>query len=393
MNLELGFSFTILNDSYAAGLGGLCVGGLFLLPFALKYGRRPVYVLSLAIEGGIAIWTAQMHDVTDLMLVNIGSCLFGALCEVMVQMTVADIYFVHQRGRMNAIYVWVLQIGSSLAPLAAGYITVSQDWRWVWWWSAILLGASFIVFIFFYEETMSACTIRGISNRSSDREEITKMDQSQDPALYEIGSIDGPDDHLTEITIDPSIPVKTYWKKLSLWTSSPTSFTFLFRHCYQPFLVLANIPAVLYISLLDGAMTAAVIIPITVYSSHMTLPPYNFTAEQIGLLGLPLFVGTLLGALVSGPLSDWMILRIARKNSGIYEPEMRLWLALAFTPFLAAGLLMFGIGVDKGIPWPFICVSLGLISFGSTPPTSLALTYITDAYTEVCIVSPWIGVE
>lgn len=392
MSLDLGFSYDILNDSYAAGCGALCVGGIFLLPFAVKYGRRPLYVLSLAVQCGIAIWSARIQSAGDLIMVNILGCFVGALCEVMMQMTVADVFFVHQRGLMNSIYVWILIIGSSLAPLAAGYVTVSQGWRWVWWWTAILIGVFLILMFFLYEETKYDChAIVGLPSvgRPSQDDLTSQVDREDEEAKSsppkDANNSVAPRQQLAleEVEIDATIPVKPYWKKLALWSSSPDSFRSLIRHCYQPFFILWNIPAVLYMSILNGAMTTSAIMPITVYSIYMTLPPYNFSPQQIGLLGLPSFIGTLVATLICGPLSDWIILQMARRNGGIYEPEMRLWLILAFTPFMAAGLLMFGIGLDKGLPWPFVCVGLGLSSFGMTPAMSLSLTYLTDAYTEV----------
>jgi MFS family permease len=137
MNIQLGFSFEILEDSYAAGCGSLCIGAFFMIPFALTFGRRPVYLFSTAAQLAICIWSAKMETVADFMMVNILSCFFGALSEVIVQMTVADIYFVHQRGLINSIYVWFMNSGANLAPLAAGYITVAHGWRMVWWWIAI----------------------------------------------------------------------------------------------------------------------------------------------------------------------------------------------------------------------------------------------------------------
>ncbi|EXJ81171.1 hypothetical protein A1O3_07461 [Capronia epimyces CBS 606.96] len=391
MNLDLGFSYEILNDSYAAGCGALCVGGVLFLPFALKYGRRPVYILSLLIQAGVSIWSAKQQNVADLVLVNTLCCLVGALAEVMAQMTVVDIFFVHQRGRMNSFYVWTLTIGSSLAPLAAGYVTGSQGWRWVWWWMAILLGGCALVFFFCYEETKyEGHMILGIPQTSHAREQADPVAETEDakPDPSCVVDVEPPTDHeledpASEVRIDPTIPKKSYRSRRALWTSSPTSLRSLFRHSYQPFLILVNIPAVSYMAILNGATTSAALIPITVYSTYMTLPPYNFSPEQIGLLGIPAFVGTMLAALICGPLSDWMILRLAKRNHGIYEPEMRLWLILAFTPFVAAGLLMFGIGLNNGLPWPFVCVGLGLAAFGATPANGLSLTYLTDAYGEI----------
>ncbi|KAJ5176619.1 uncharacterized protein N7482_002496 [Penicillium canariense] len=48
LNAELGFSFALLNDSYAAGCGAVHRRCDFV-PFALKFGRRPIYILSTAV--------------------------------------------------------------------------------------------------------------------------------------------------------------------------------------------------------------------------------------------------------------------------------------------------------------------------------------------------------
>lgn len=48
MNELMRFSYQLLNDSYAAGSAAFAVGGPLLIPFALKWGRRPVYVSSTA---------------------------------------------------------------------------------------------------------------------------------------------------------------------------------------------------------------------------------------------------------------------------------------------------------------------------------------------------------
>lgn len=54
-----------------------------------------------------------------------------------------------------------------------------------------------------------------------------------------------------------------------------------------------------------------------------------------------------------------------------------------FAPFLPAGLLMFGIGLNNGAPWPVLAVGLGLVGVGTTPASSISLTYLTDSYTLV----------
>ncbi|OJJ07582.1 hypothetical protein ASPVEDRAFT_142435 [Aspergillus versicolor CBS 583.65] len=385
LNLELGFSFALLNDSYAAGCGALAIGGVILIPFALKFGRRPVYVLSTAIQCGISVWSARMQNVADLMLVNILSCIVGALAEVMVQMTVADVYFVHERGLMNTIYYWFMTFGTTLAPLAGGYITLSQGWRWVWWWMAILFGAGLVAFVFLYEETMfTASLIDGVPviNETVQEPDFSKKEPGA-PVSQNMNAAKDEAMPFDPVQIDYSIPKKKYWRKLALWANSPISFGQLAKHTYQPFLIMFSIPAVFFMAVEYGIMTACTTVPVTTLSSVMTLPPYNFGSSQIGLMGIPPFIGACLSAITCGPLSDVIVLYLARRNGGIFEPEMRLWFCLVFVPFVPAGLFMFGIGLDRGSHWLLPAFGLGITSFGIVPASSAALTYLTDAYTDI----------
>lgn len=381
---ELGFSFAVLNDSYAAGCGALAVGAIILVPFSLKLGRRPIYVFSTAAQCGLSVWLAKMQNVADLMAPNVLTCIVGALAEVMVQMTVADIYFVHQRGLANTVYYWVMTVGVSLSPLAGGYITSSQGWRWVWWWMVILLGAGFVAFLFFYEETMFPRPIDGFAASEAHAvKQLTKKEDPELPTAQHVPSLEKEPAELGPVTIDPSIPKKSYRQKLALWSISPLPWDQAAKHAYQPLLILLSFPGVFFMALEYGVMTACTTVPVTTLSAVMPLPPYNFGPQQIGLMGIPQFIGVSLATLVTGPVSDRLAIFLAKRNRGIFEPEMRLWLALGFTLFVPAGLFMFGIGLNNGSHWLLPAFGLGVSAFGIVPASSAALTYLTDAYTDV----------
>ncbi|KAF7586059.1 hypothetical protein BBP40_009625 [Aspergillus hancockii] len=70
------------------------------------------------------------------------------------------------------------------------------------------------------------------------------------------------------------------------------------RHSMEPFILLFTVPAIFFVSVVYGAMAAAGAVPVTALSSYMTLPPYNFTASHIGLIGLPPFIGTSIAVLI-----------------------------------------------------------------------------------------------
>lgn len=89
-----------------------------------------MYIISAAVDLATAIWQAKMQNVGDLFGSNIISGLAGAISETICQMTIADIFFVHQRGTANGIFIIMVNIGAFLGPVAAGYSAESQGWRW-----------------------------------------------------------------------------------------------------------------------------------------------------------------------------------------------------------------------------------------------------------------------
>ncbi|KAL4940530.1 hypothetical protein BDV06DRAFT_196352 [Aspergillus oleicola] len=384
MHEQLNFSWAALNNSYAIGCGFLGIGAVIFTPLSLKFGRRPLYLISILIVFAVAIWSAKMQKAAELMLVNVFSCAAGALSEVMVQMTIADVFFVHQRGVMNAIFIWTAQIGGSVGPLVAGFVTVSQGWRWVWWWNVIFLGVCLALFGFLYEETKYIPPPGLIAETSSVTEASIKGKHADDKSIKIIRttSLDQPRTPPPSTTI-MDIRKKTYRERLTLITSTPGEWSNFTRHFWLPFVMLATMPAILYSALSYGAQVAVQNTLSTTMSGHMTLPPYNFNSDQIGLMNLPQFIGVSIGSLIIGPLSDRFILYRARRNRGIYEPETRLWLLLPFIPFVLGGALLYGIGIQKGLAWPIIAVGIGVCSFGVAPINVVLLTYISDAYTDI----------
>ncbi|KAL2825001.1 MFS general substrate transporter [Aspergillus cavernicola] len=412
MNEELGFSYGVLNDSYAAGCAALGLGSVLLIPFALKFGRRPLYIFSTVVQFGMSIWFAKMQTVLDLMLINILQCFFASLAESIVQMTIADVFFVHQRGRMNTLYVWVWLLATYLGPLIAGYVAKGQGWRWIWWWNVIIFGISILFVVFGYEETkysspaptLMASNTPEIEIRRPSGSALAKAFSSEKTGMAEgekskvrethdlagfssIPAIESATAYnITTVTINPNIPKKTYWERLAVFTTTPPSSETtdsFFCHMYQPLILLATIPAIAYAALVYGILVGLGDVMSTTMSTYLPEPPYNFTTDQVGLMHLPRMIGVTIGALITGPLSDWWIVYISRRRGGIYDPEVRLWCVIPFLLFVPAGALLFGIGLNNQLSWPVIAVGLALYNIGVTPINSLIITYLTDSYKEI----------
>ncbi|RMZ82503.1 hypothetical protein DV737_g1993, partial [Chaetothyriales sp. CBS 132003] len=338
---ELEFSIDTMNEGAATNYAGLAVGCILFIPFVHKYGRRPLYLFSTALQFAACIWQAKMQTKGDLIGSSLVSGLGGAISETLVQITIADLFFVHQHATMNGFYLFSTVTGAFLGPVASGYVVVSQGWRWIWWWCVIFLGITLLLISVFFEESKYILLIVG------GRTETGRGESRKDSASHSTGQDDKkPDLTLTTerslTVLDPNIKLKSYRQRLALITKTDAS---VIHHLYQPIVVLFSFPAVTYTALTFGSTLAWFAIMTSVQATYLILPPYNFTAVSIGLMNLPPFIGSCLGFFVGGIMSDRSILWLARRNRGIYEPEMRLWLALPSALLLPAGILMFGFGL------------------------------------------------
>lgn len=142
-------------------------------------------------------------------------------------------------------------------------------------------------------------------------------------------------------------------------------------------------PAVAYTALIYGSLLAWFSVVVSSYSVYFTLPPYNFSSAGIGLLNLGPFIGSVFGSIYGGILNDWLIIRLSRRNKGVYEPEMRLWSALPAVILLPGSLLMIGLTMARGMPWIIPAVGTGIYGFTFATLGDISLTYAMDCYQEV----------
>lgn len=150
---ELGFSIDLLNAGSAINYGGLAIGCIFFIPLVHRFGRRPMYIFSNLLQLASCVWFAVTETRGDFVGSNLLSGLGGAISETIVQMTIADLFFVHQHATMNGWYLFATFVGADLGPVASGYIVESQGWRWTWWWCVLFLGISLLLSIFAFDES------------------------------------------------------------------------------------------------------------------------------------------------------------------------------------------------------------------------------------------------
>ncbi|KAK5071881.1 hypothetical protein LTR64_004340 [Lithohypha guttulata] len=373
---EINTSVYVLNASAAGNYAGLAVGCIFFMPFVHKYGRRPLYLFSSAVQLAGCIWQAKVVDNSGIIGANILTGLGGAICETVVQITIADIFFVHQHATMNGWYLLLTSIGAFLGPVASGYVAEGQGWRWMWWWCVIFLSIQLFVSIFFYEESKYVPQSREIPGNQSNH-----IFSDQKVAVSNFTSLEPVQrGNVTEVHIDPTIKRKSYLQRMAMVTKTDAP---IFRHIYQPFIILFTFPAVTYTAVTFGCVLACFAILVTVQAIYLIEPPYNFGPDGVGLMQLPPFIGAFIGFFVGGWLNDKSIMWLSKRNQGIYEPEQRMWMAIPASVTIPVGLLMFGIGIANGAHWIVLAVGAAIFGFGFLVCLDIALAYCTDCYQDI----------
>ncbi|PYH42370.1 MFS general substrate transporter [Aspergillus saccharolyticus JOP 1030-1] len=378
-NAELGISWANLNNSFAANLAGLAVGCILLVPFAIKYGRRSVYILSTAVQFATAIWNASLNSTGELLAVNVLSGLAGAVSEALVQMTIVDIFFVHQRASANGMYNLMVNTGAYLAPVAAGYCATAQGWRWIWWWTAIMLGLNLILFIFFFEESKYIPVLlsrpdEDVQTRTAAAAAAMETTKFPKQTSIEEGSLP------TSVAPSASYTTKSYRERMAFITKTDNS---LLEHIKRPLVVLIGFPAVTFTALVWGCFLSWFSILATTQSTYLAYPPYAYNASQIGLFSLPPFIGGVFGAALGGPVNDWYILWRAKRNNGIFEPETRLHLGIPAILATPLGILLFGLGLAWGWPWWSLALGSGIFGCAFTSIGACSLAYLSDCYQDI----------
>ncbi|EPS45420.1 hypothetical protein H072_598 [Dactylellina haptotyla CBS 200.50] len=402
---ELGIGYDIYNDAAGVLFAGIGYFAPFVAALATLYGRRVGYLVSMVLGLIGSIWFAKVMTIGD----TIGNQLFVGMsesgAETIVQLSLIDIFYSHRIGTALAIYILATSVGTYLGPLVGGYIAGGPlGWRWVPWLGVIFYAVSIVVFYFGLEETYfdrerylqyyakdtpgvavkGAKTVEGGEKGAGEKSSTDNEDPEKKMTIDETTA---PPEPLIQKGGDPRVK-KTYWESIALITPASNLKGWggkqYLQRLIQGFRVFA-FPAVIFSGLQWGAQDAWLTFYLTTEDGLWYDEPYNYSNYGVALMNVPCLIGAIIGCMYAGPLSDWFVIWMAKRNNGVKEAEYRLYLALANLIISPAGLLIFGIGSARGWYWPRPYVGLGFIGFGWGCAGDVAMAYLVDCYPDMVI--------
>ncbi|KDQ58236.1 hypothetical protein JAAARDRAFT_206902 [Jaapia argillacea MUCL 33604] len=373
----------VTANAVAASNGDLVValGCIMMLqaPFAVKYGRRPVFLISSLILFTCSIWSAVSTGLPSFVASRVFQGFGMAAFEALVTATIADIYFVHERGFRVAVWGLAILCGINVAPIVNGYVIESNTlgWRWCFWLVTIFLGIAMVLVYLFVPET------------SYDRRQEVELDvdspatkvtsETRETDSMEKGSTSEKEQPLEQIeSASGYLPAKTFVEELRPWSGTIRPISMV-EVLLRPFPFILS--PVVWFAIFSYGLTTCWLVVLSVISSIVFgSPPYNFNASQVGLVSIGPLIAGILTTFIAGPLCDYSASWFAKRNKGIYEPESRLYIMVFMLVLQVAGFAFWALMQSRGVHWIGPVVMYSIINAGQGIGSTAIVTYVIDVH-------------
>ncbi|EJD08432.1 MFS general substrate transporter [Fomitiporia mediterranea MF3/22] len=363
--------------------------GIFTLvqgSLGIKIGRRPVYLFASACQFFTCIWAAKSTNITSFTPARVFQGLGMAPYEALATASIGDIFFVHERGLRVSIWNFAIGGGIAVTPIVNGPVISTLGWRWTFWLIMIAFGISLVLVIFLMPETMYDRRIASKTNGIGSFADKAELDRNSSPSKSD-ESREAVD--IEEIDRSPSISTnpqeisqkglkpKTFLEELKPWSYSGD---ISFIKSLLRLLPFTLSPAVWFTFFAYGCTTVWFGVVSIIYSLVFGSAPYFFDAKTVGLISIGPFIGSIIGTVIAGPLSDWSVKWASRRNKGIYEPEFRLFLLIPMFVIEIAAYVGWAIMQPKGLPWIGPVMMYSMIVGGQCIGATAICSYLIDVH-------------
>ncbi|KAJ5917163.1 hypothetical protein N7466_010717 [Penicillium verhagenii] len=341
-DIALDVGVSIQRVSYLTSLQIAILGGapLFWKPLSTRFGRRPIFLLSLILSCVCNIGCAKSPDYASMAACRALVAFFISPAMAIGSGVVTETFFRHERARYMGIWTVMVTLGVPIGPFIFGFVTQRVGYRWIYWILAITNGVQLVLYLFFGPET------RYIGDDVQSKESAFKRE------------------YTSLRRIDPTpLKLSEFFHPLSLFTNIPVLLAAI---AYSMVFLFASV-------------MGSVEVPQLLQSK------FELNAQQLGLQFLGLIIGSLLGEQLGGVMSDmWMNAR-ARRIGRKPAPEYRLWLSYIGFLLAIAGMVVFLVCTEqaKEGQWTVTpVIGTGIAAFGNQVVTTVLTTYAVDTYPQ-----------
>lgn len=327
--IYFGRSFTDMALLTGYHLLGVGFAGFLFVPSARIWGKRHVYLFGAITIIYSSAWAgANGKDYKSLLWARIFQGIGLAPFEALVNASVGDLYFVHERGLRMALSNLALFGGAFFTPVLVGKIAAEMGYEWTFYFVAIFSAMLFPMLFFFCPETTYKREQRFNIDTMGNLVEQTPSPMSKEMAVESSAGTSGELERSGNgATFDnageqPRVRTKVSWKKSLLPFNGRHTDERYLQLLLRPFPLFLH-PGILWACLIQGALIGWTVMIGVVLAAIMLGPPLWFGEVETGYMYSGAFIGALVGFALCGLVSDWSARFLTRLNHGVYEPEFR----------------------------------------------------------------------
>lgn len=382
-------SFTDIALLTGYHLLGVGVAGFIFVASARVWGKRHLYLIGTVWIIVSSAWGGgSNHNYNSLLAARFFQGVGLAPFEALVNASVGDLYFVHERGKRMALTNLSLFGGAFFTPVIVGKLTNTLGWQWSFYLLAIFAAAMLPLVILFVPETAY------VRDQRLNTDTATTNDGEFYKTSHEMHQSSGAsslDKRPNSSSVEPlhsqrPPPPKLISREMLMPFNGRKTDEPFFKLLLRPFPLFFH-PGILWACLVQGTLIGWTVLIGIVLAAIMLGPPLWFNEVQTGYMYTGAFIGALLGFVIAGLLSDSTAKLMTKRNGGIYEPEFRLVLVIPQLVFGCAGLYGFGITAADtyryGWFWPDFCFALEVM--GMVLGAVASALYIVDAHRDIAV--------
>lgn len=151
VNIAEDLGVSVQRASYLTSLVIAVLGGapLFWRPLSDRFGRRPIFLLSLICSLVGNIGCAESPSYGTMGLCRAITAFFISPAAALGSAVVSEMFFKHQRAKYMGVWAALVTLGVPTAPFIFGFVALRVNYRWIYWILAIVsfaqMGISVII--------------------------------------------------------------------------------------------------------------------------------------------------------------------------------------------------------------------------------------------------------
>ena len=135
---DMGVSLTRATDLTALQIAILGGAPLFWKPLSSRFGRRPIFLVSLVCSMAGNIGCAKSPSYETMGLCRAIVAWFISPAAAIGSGVVTETFFKKERGRYMGVWTLMVTLGVPVGPFIFGFVAQHAGYRWIYWVLAIV---------------------------------------------------------------------------------------------------------------------------------------------------------------------------------------------------------------------------------------------------------------